>query len=351
MHKVLDGALARYKERIAAARQDVLLVEGKSLKTDLKSGGMSFDDFLEAADYTVVEDAYRRTARAITADLAKTYSEHLAGSRANDSANDSYEEALIGSHVTVAALGLVPEIKGHLEDEAEKLANKWLQTYRVDIERLSDERQEVYRQIREMSIHPLDVDLAKPTSRMQSTAIREADGTEKPLPTFERHLLCDEKGLFSEDFSSSWEDKVLLAELKRPGTVAWYRNPSRTSQDSLGITYEGAGEIKIIRPDFIFFAQSQEGAIVVDIVDPHGIQFADALPKLKGLAKYAESNRDSYRRIEVVAEVGGKFRALGLTEVKVRLAIDTARTIRELYESDIAVDYLAAKAGQSRIGR
>lgn len=340
MHKVLDGALARYKLRIAAARQDVLTVEGKSLKTDLKSGGMSFDDFLEAADYTVIEDAYRRAARTITSDLAQTYSEHLARSKAND-AYEAYEEALIESHVTVAALGLVPEIKNHLEDEAEKLANKWLQTYRVDIKRRSDERQEVYRQIREMSIHPLDVDLAKPTSRMQSTAIREADGTEKPLPTFERHLLCDEKGLFPEDFTSSWEDKVLLAELKRPGTVAWYRNPSRTSQDSLGVTYEGAGEIKIVRPDFIFFAQSQDEAIVADIVDPHGIQFADALPKLKGLARYAEANRDSYRRIEVVAEVGSKFRALDLTEVKVRLAIKTARTIRELYDSDIAVDYLA----------
>jgi type III restriction enzyme len=233
---------------------------------------------------------------------------------------------------------LVPEIKLNLETKADDLANRWLQTHRVSIKSLSDERQEVYRQIREMSVHPLDVDLAKPVSRMQTTAVREADGTEMPLPTYERHLLCDENGLFPEQFNS-WEDQVLLAELKRPGTVAWYRNPSRTSQDSLGITYEDAGAIKIVRPDFIFFAQTNNG-VVADIVDPHGTQFGEALPKLQGLAKYAETNRSNYRRIEVVAKVDGRFRALDLTEPKVRSAIETARSIKELYESNIADDYL-----------
>ncbi|MEE4208657.1 MAG: DEAD/DEAH box helicase family protein, partial [Parvularcula sp.] len=65
MHKVLDGARARYKAEIETARKSVLTVEGKSLKADLKGGGMSFDDFLEEADYAVIEDAYRRAGRAI----------------------------------------------------------------------------------------------------------------------------------------------------------------------------------------------------------------------------------------------------------------------------------------------
>lgn len=53
-----------------------------------------------------------------------------------------------------------------------------------------------------MSANPMDVDLARPTSWMQATTIREANGTKTPLPTFERHLLCDEQGLFPEDFNS-----------------------------------------------------------------------------------------------------------------------------------------------------
>jgi hypothetical protein len=61
-----------------------------------------------------------------------------------------------------------------------------------------------------MSSDPLDVDLARPNTWLQPTTVREADGTEVELPRFENHMLCDEDGLFPEDFSSSWEDKVLL---------------------------------------------------------------------------------------------------------------------------------------------
>jgi type III restriction enzyme len=241
---------------------------------------------------------------------------------------------------TPLLMGLVPGIKEQVEAEAEKIANQWLGKYRVQIKNLSDERQEVYRQIREMSTHPLAVDLARPNMWMQPTKAREADGREVDLPRFERHLLCDDDGRFPEAFSSSWEEDILLAELERQGTIAWYRNPSRASQDSLGITYEDGDEIRLVRPDFVFFAKMSDGSIAADIVDPHGIQFGDALPKLKGLAAYAESNRDSYRRIEAVAKVDGKFRVLDLTEVDVRNAIANAQTIRSIYDSDAASDYL-----------
>jgi hypothetical protein len=82
-----------------------------------------------------------------------------------------------------------------------------------------------------------------------------------------------------------------------------------------------------------------DGTVVTDIVDPHGIQFSDALPKLKGLAKYAETNAGTYRRVEVCAEVGGKFRVVDLTEPSAREAIMSAATIKEVYESDAASNY------------
>ncbi|MCW0134702.1 hypothetical protein OIU89_08540 [Escherichia coli] len=47
--------------------------------------------------------------------------------------------------------------------------------------------------------------------------------------------------------------------------------------------------------------------MVVDLVDPHGLHLADALPKLKGIALYAEQHSDAYRRIESVAEVKGNY--------------------------------------------
>lgn len=336
MHKVLDGTQVRYAEEIKEARDSVMTVEGKTVKADVGTKEMTFDDFVEAADYAVIEDAYKRAARVVSPDLATTYSEHLA-SKAGD--HDDFEEALIEAHTVIAALGLVPDLKDDLEAAAEKLSNQWLTNHRVQVKSLSDERQDVYRQIREMSADPLDVDLARPNSWLQMTTERKADGTEEPLPRFERHMLCDNDGLFPGDFNS-WEGKVVMAELARAGTVAWYRNPARASQDSLGVTYEEGGDAKIVRPDFIFFAQMDDGTVVADIVDPHGIQFGDALPKLKGLAEYAEANAGMYRRIEVVAEVGGAFRTIDLTEPSARAAVKSAETPKGLYESKMAHDYL-----------
>jgi len=335
MHKVLNAARERYKSEIAKARKTVLTVEGKSLKTDLETREMSFDDFLEAADFAVIDDAYRRAGRTISPDLATSYSEALAKAEGDD---DDLEAALIEARVTVAALGLVPEVKEYLEAEAESLANKWLTKHRIEIKSLSDERQEVYRQIREMSAHPLDVDLAKPASWMQPTTVREADGSETPLPRFERHLLCGWDGMFPEDFNS-WEGDVLSAELNRAGTIAWYRNPSRASQDSLGVTYEDGGDVKIVRPDFIFFEKLPDGSIAADIVDPHGTQFGDSIPKLKGLAKYAATYGETFRRIDAVAKVGEGFRVLDLKEEAVRAAVESATSVKALYESAVADDY------------
>jgi type III restriction enzyme len=334
LHKVLDAAQAQYVQEIKKARRSVLEVEGKSVKADLQTNAMTFDDFLEAADYVVIEDAYKRTGRIISPDLATTYSEHLAG----QAGGDDEEESLIDAHTIIAALGLVPSVKDHLDSEAEKLANEWLTRYKSSIKKLSDERQEVYRQIREMSADPLDVDLARPNTWMQPTTACEPNGKEFDLPRFERHLLCDSDGLFPEDFNS-WEGEVVLAELQREGTIAWYRNPDRASQDSLGVTYEDGDEMKIIRPDFIFFSKQADSTIVADIIDPHGIHLADALPKLKGLAKYTEANAGAYRRVDAIAKVGDTFRVLNLAEQSVREAIGAALSAKSLYDSKIATYY------------
>jgi type III restriction enzyme len=335
MHKLLDGVQVRYAEDIKRARESVMVVQGKTVETDVQTKEMTFDDFVEAADYVVIEDAFRRAARIIGPDLAMTYSEHLAGKNEQD---DS-EDVLIEAHTVVAALGLVPAIKEDLDAAAEKLSNQWLNQHRVSIKNLSDERQDVYREIREMSADPLDVNLARPNIWLQPTNAREADGTEVALPRFERHLLCDDDSLFPENFVSSWEEKVLSEELQRAGNVGWYRNPQRASQDSLGVTYEDAEEVKIVRPDFIFFSRLPDGSVAADIVDPHGIQFSDALPKLKGMAQYAEANDATFRRIEVVAEVGGTYRVLDLTEPSVREAIQTATSAMALYKSSAATNY------------
>jgi type III restriction enzyme len=105
------------------------------------------------------------------------------------------------------------------------------------------------------------------------------------------------------------------------------------------VTYEDGDEMKIVRPDFIFFSRLADGSIVADIVDPHGIQFADALPKLKGLAKYAEANPGTYRRIDAVAKIDEQYRVLDLLIQDVRTAVHAATSAKALYTSSAGRDY------------
>lgn len=88
----------------------------------------------------------------------------------------------------------------------------------------------------------------------------------------------------------------------------------------------------------LFFSQTDRG-IVVDIVDPHGPHLSDALPKLKGLAKFAADYGAEFRRIESVAEADGKLRVLDLGRSAVREAIARATDAKSLYTSDLADDY------------
>jgi len=57
-------------------------------------------------------------------------------------------------------------------------------------------------------------------------------------------------------------------------------------------------------------------------VDAHSPHLSDALPKLRGLARYAETHETILRRIDAVAKVGDKLRVLDLTDSNVRRPID-----------------------------
>jgi type III restriction enzyme len=326
----------RYKDKLVQARSSVLTVEGHSLVVDIASKSKTLNDFVADADVPVIEDAYRRAARTLGSDITRTYAEHLADQHEDP---DSVDDALLDAHATVAALGLIPEIKNYLDAEATKLSNEWFDAYRVDIRGLSDERQETYRQIKEMSSDPQEIDLARPTSWMVHSKARSADGTETDLPTYKNHLLCNSEGLFPMDVGSSWENDVLSREMGRAAFRAWYRNPGRASQDSLGIPYKMDSVVKMVRPDFVIFTERADGSIAASIVDPHGTQFADALPKLKGLADYAETHSQHYQRIDAVAKVGDALKVLDLTNPGACQAVREATSIKDLYSGQHANNY------------
>ena len=337
MHKALDWFQETQKEKIEAKRKSVMTVDGKTVIADMKGKQKSFDEFWEDADVAVIDDAYRRAARTFSPDIARTYVEHLAQKVASlDDDPEEYLEAIVEARVTVAGLGLVTEVQAFFDAEADKLAKALLTKYAAQIKALTDDRKESYRQIIEMSTDPQSVDLAKPESRYEATKAREND-KEVIFPAWKNHLLCDKNGKYPAELND-WERKVVETEAKRMDFSFWYRNPQQPGQSSLGIAYIEDEQYKIVRPDFVFFAE-QDGKVVVDLVDPHGLHLADALPKLQGLAVYAETHASAYRRIESVAEAGGNLRVLDLTRADVRAAIKEAVSAKGMYESAWAGDY------------
>lgn len=338
MHKALDAFQADQAEIIKAKRKSVMSVEGKTVIADMKGKEKSLDDFWEDADTAVIDDAYRRASRIFSPDISRTYVEHLAQQVASvEDDPEDYLEAIVEARVTIAGLGLVTEVQAYFDAEADKLAQAWLKQYAPQIRELSDDRKESYQQIIEMSTEPQCVALAKPESRYEATKAREAD-RETTLPTWKKHLLCDKDGKYPAELNA-WETKVVETEMKREGFQFWYRNPQQPGQSSLGIAYLSGDQYSIVRPDFIFFASNPDGTVAADIVDPHGLHLADALPKLQGLALYAEKHAKVYRRIESVAEALGKLRVLDLTNEDVRKGIAVAKDAASLFKGELARDY------------
>jgi type III restriction enzyme len=336
MHKMLDDFISEHEEAFTKHRAAVMTVEGRTIIADLPTGITSDTGFVAEADSAVVADAFRRTSRIISPDIARTYTTERANRKMEE--NDDLEDALIEAREELAALHLLENLQIHYDTKAKELSDRWFAEFHDRIKELPHDRQEAYRQIVGLSSEPQDVDLAQPLSRFEPTRARDQQGVETIIPSYKHHLLCDEQGLFPAELDS-WEEQVLTTEMKRSGFKFWYRNPNRPSQDSLGIAYRIDDDVKLVRPDFIFFAE-EEGKIVADIIDPHGFHLADALPKLQGLVRYAETHSQYYRRIEAVAEVDGILRVLKLNNPDVRRSIMEATNAESLYKSAVAVNYI-----------
>lgn len=335
LHAVLDGRRVQYQTKIDAAVKDILTMEGEELRGRLHNNATAISRtvFTDTADHRAIQDSYRAAGRVFSADLARTYVGHLAGA-------DADEDELRDATVQLAALALVPEIAEDLDEEANKLAANWLLQTRAQRKGLTDERQAVYDELESMTTQPQPIPLTRPRTGQADTKARDAAGDESDLPTRKHHLLCDEHGQVPAHLND-WERTVLDREMAAPTFVAWWRNPSRTAKDSLAIAYRdpASATFKALRPDFLFFTRRGDGTIAANIIDPHGHHMSDAIPKLRGMADFAESFSADYGRIETVAKVGDTLRVLDLTKPAVRQAVRAAHDAKTLYESDAAVNY------------
>lgn len=231
--------------------------------------------------------------------------EGLANDYINHIAPDD-DEVFTAQVLTIALAG-DPALGVAIEGRASQLIEDWFLRWDSKISRLSTPEQERFDRIKREADRPLRTTIALPDTKHQ-------DDRGKTWP---RHVLSDAEGNFRADLKS-WEEYVLQAELEH-GAIAWYRNPSY-GKHSLQIPYTTAAGVAGLAPDFIFIHQVA-GELVASIIDPHGTHLADAAPKLKGLAQYAETHHQSFHRIQSIAVVEGSYRMLNHRDPQVREAV------------------------------
>ncbi len=336
MAAVLDSLAVRFKDELVDAMEEIWSVQGLSIAGRLKTGKLTYTEFVERADDRAIRVGFGDAKKAFGADVAQAYVNHLAG----DDEDDGEDDGLRDAFVKVSGLAIVKAVRERVDDEADVLAKKWFDEHRVAIKELSDERQQSFEDIRAETTEPQRGELKRPRTRMEDYAVVDEDGQTAAAPLADRHLMSDDHGEFPLSSLNDWEFEVVQSELRRRSSTAWYRNPSHASVDSLAVTYrDPVGNWRSMHPDFIFF-NDVGGKVVPSIVDPHGHHLEDSLIKLQALVRFAADYGAEFHRVEALAKVGGKMRVLDLQEPRVRAGIlATDKVPLELYSSNLAVDY------------
>lgn len=309
LHGVLNGLAAQYPKELGKAESDVLTVAGGTVRGHARYGLRADEAWTETADDRAIQEAYRNASRTVTPDIARTYVDHLA-------ADADDEDVLRDAHVRVAGLAMLPQTRPALDASADSLSSEWLNKHRVAIKTLSESRQSLYAEITAMSTDPQLISMALPKNRQEETRRAFGDATQM-LDQRTLHLLSDEDGMFPVGKLNPDEVQVLDTEIQRGDLLAWYRNPTG-GRDSMSIAYQDMhGAWRTLRPDFLFFVGGLDG-VRANIVDPHGSWLPDALPKLRGLARFAEAYGENFHRIESISRIDGELRVLDFTLPEVR---------------------------------
>ena len=157
---------------------------------------------------------------------------------------------------------------------------------------------------------------------------------------YENHLLAAPDTGIAKIKLNGWEADLIDEEARRPDFVCWLRNPAKASW-ALCLPYDINNEKKSFYPDFLIVRRDPAVDYVVDILEPHGNQYADNLPKAKALAVYAKAE-ERIGRIQLIHKITGagnesRFVRLDLTDISVRDKVLRAVSNEELdhiFETD-----------------
>jgi len=329
MFNGLDGMLIQYQSDVGRLSREVSEMEGQTLITQKRKGGsISSKEFTEPADHRSIISDFKTAYSAFTTELCKKYAQHLKTTQECDP---------LDAYVTIAALARIPDVVSCIHKRANEIVDNMYHEQRVGIRTLSDQRQDVYDQIKTSTTQPHSIYLRRSDNRIAVAA----DNTGEKFATRRNHLTCDSDGNFPIGSLNKLELLVLDKEMGESEFIAWYRNRSSPKKDALSIAYKsGEGDWKRMLPDFLFFEKHREGSVRPSIVDPHGYHLSDALFKIRGLARYAEDFGGGFHRIDAVCMMkSGNVRVLDLKKSEIRETVFKADNAELLYESDVALNY------------
>lgn len=225
-----------------------------------------------------------------------------------------YDEENPNAHKIDCVLFAADEMcRGKLGEYAKHKLQEFVRKYRVAVVNKSDACKKKYREIMADSDIVSEQIFAIP----ENISVREDfDGIK-----YENHLLASPDTGIAKIKLNGWESALIEEEAKRADFVCWLRNPARAAW-ALCLPYDINGEKRSFYPDFLIVRKDSAVDYVVDILEPHGSQYADNLPKAKALAEYAKVE-DRIGRIQLIhktTDAGGnnKFKRLDLTDIVVR---------------------------------
>ena len=318
---MFDAMKTLHRNDYEQARKEVTSAQATVTSASRVSRQITSRTLAIEADRRIIEHGYRQASSRLTKEAVNAYAK----------SRNVMPDDMLGFMTDVAALGSCQPILDELGRRCTELANNMFERHRDAIYGLSQRDRDAIEQVVAASTEPHAGRIAIPENRVVDTN-RVRDGHPEPLPVRDRHLLSLPDGTCPVDLRDL-ELRVLDAELGKPDTVAWYRNPSGAAKDALQIAYKRNGAWHSMQPDFVFFSGMADGTIRPSIVDPHGDWLPDALDKLKGLAAYADMHRDAFKRIEAVAEIEGTVRYLNMLdpEITARIESDDFAEARDAY--------------------
>jgi type III restriction enzyme len=275
------GLIVEHAAAVAKNVEDIETMQGRHTVYGLDEAAAKAVPRTIATAVRDIDRDTRRIVASVKEGVAKDYLRHVV-----ETAGAGVD--ILAERTKLAAAIRVPGVVASVEAAANEWVVEQLARFRVQIKHTTGVAKEAFLRVQGQTVTPEPVSIELPTTLRAPT--RASNKEEAPLlPTFTGHLFADKEGQFPAKLNN-WETAVLESELARPEFVAWYRNPSRATVAAHRIGYETSdGEWSSLQVDFLVVSEDADGALGVSLVDPHGAHLADALPKLKGLARFART--------------------------------------------------------------